>query len=78
MGSKLLNSKTKGDLGPGPGGYKADKLRQHNYSYSMGGKLDDIEFNHHSKYKPGPGNYENLPANSIPSMKFGSGKRIDL
>jgi len=44
----------------------------------MGGKLDDIEFNHHSKYKPGPGNYENLPANSIPSMKFGSGKRIDL
>ena len=34
----------------------------------------DIEFSKQT-YKPGPGAYEGDKANSIPSMKFGSGQR---
>ena len=34
----------KGDLGPGPGGYSNDKLKKHNHSYSMGQRLEDLEF----------------------------------
>ena len=44
----------------------------------MGAKLEDLDFKHHSKFKPGPGNYDNEKANFIPTTKFGSGQRGDL
>ena len=34
MGSKLRLKKLQGELGPGPGGYLADKLKNKNLAYS--------------------------------------------
>ena len=77
MGEKTKIKQLAGVLGPGPGGYTVDKVKVQNYAYSMGSKLDDIEFGK-QKYKPGPGNYEVMPRTSIPSMKFGTGSRTSL
>lgn len=44
MGEKTKIKQLAGVLGPGPGGYTVDKLKVQNYSYSMGSKLEDIEF----------------------------------
>jgi len=43
-------------LGPGPGGYNVDKAKKQNFSFSMGNKLEDIEFKKRN-FQPGPGNY---------------------
>lgn len=44
----------------------------------MGGKLRDLEFEKATGFKPGPGNYSPAKTQSIPSMKFGTGSRIEL
>ena len=77
MGERTKIKLLAGVLGPGPGGYDSDKLKQQNYSYSMGSKLEDIEFKKRN-FQPGPGNYEVKINKSIPSMKFGSGSRTSL
>ena len=66
-----------GVLGPGPGGYSVDKQKVQNFAYSMGAKLENIEFKKRN-FQPGPGNYEIKPRDSIPSMKFGTGSRSSL
>ena len=43
----------------------------------MGGKLKDIEFEKRN-FQPGPGNYAPEKSHSIPSMKFGTGSRVEL
>lgn len=77
MGERTVIKDLKGTLGPGPGGYSVDKQKQNNVSYSMGGRLEDLEFKKRN-FAPGPGNYEIKPRESIPSMKFGSGSRTSL
>ena len=77
MGERTQIKQLAGVLGPGPGGYDSDKLKQSNFAYSMGSKLEDIEFKKRN-FQPGPGNYEVKPNQSIPSMKFGSGSRTSL
>ena len=77
MGEKTIIKQLAGVLGPGPGGYDTVKLKTSNFSYSMGGKLEDLEFKKRN-FSPGPGNYEVKVRNSIPSMKFGSGMRTSL
>ena len=67
----------KGKLGPGPGGYAVDKAKVQNFSFSMGGKLEDIAFEK-QRYVPGPGQHSPDKRNDIPSMKFGSGQRTTL
>ena len=66
-----------GRLGPGPGGYAADKSKKNNLSYSMGGKLVDLDFKKQG-YKPGPGTHDPEKRHDIPSMKFGTGQRSEL
>ena len=45
MGERFKLKKPAGVLGPGPGGYDtAEKQKIQNFSYSMGAKLEDIEF----------------------------------
>ena len=44
MGSKFAIKNPSGKLGPGPGGYNADKKKHQDVSYSMGAKLEDINF----------------------------------
>ena len=44
MGEKTKIKKLEGVLGPGPGGYEGDKPKQKNISYSMGSKLENLEF----------------------------------
>lgn len=56
MGVKFEQKSLKGVLGPGPGGYSVDKAKKANLSYSMGSKLEDIEFKKRN-FAPGPGNY---------------------
>jgi len=77
MGEKTVIKSLAGTLGPGPGGYNVDQQKKANFSYSMGGKLEDLEFKKRN-FAPGPGNYEIKPRDSIPSMKFGSGSRTSL
>ena len=43
-------------MGPGPGGYNVDKKRTLNVSYSMGGKLEDLNFKKRN-FVPGPGTH---------------------
>lgn len=75
MGAKLkMSSTAKGLLGPGPGGYDGDKIRRNHFSYSMSQKLIDVNAAKKS-FIPGPGRYESMPKNDIPSVKFGKGKR---
>jgi hypothetical protein len=66
-----------GTLGHGPGSYNVDKQKKGNFTYSMGAKLEDIEFKKRN-FQPGPGNYQPEKRNDIPSMKFGSGQRADM
>ena len=66
-----------GVLGPGPGGYNVDKQKSQNFAFSMGSKLEDLEFKKRN-FQPGPGNYEVKPIKDIPSMKFGTGSRTSL
>ena len=77
MGSKLRLKQLQGALGPGPGGYAVDKAKKKDFSYSMGGKLQDIAFSKQA-YKPGPGTHSPEKRNDIPSMRFGTGQRSDL
>lgn len=44
MGVRYEIKTLEGKLGPGPGGYTVDKQKKQNFSFSMGGKLEDIEF----------------------------------
>ena len=44
MGEKTKIKQLTGVLGPGPGGYSVDKAKQENFAFSMGGKLEDLEF----------------------------------
>ena len=44
MGEKTKIKQLVGILGPGPGGYESEKPKQENYSFSMGSKLEDLEF----------------------------------
>ena len=53
------------------------KLKTQNFSYSMGSKLEDLEFKKRN-FSPGPGNYEPKVRGSILSMKFGSSMRASL
>ena len=43
----------------------------------MGSKLEDVDFKK-SNFQPGPGRYDQERKKSIPSMKFGTGRRTDL
>lgn len=56
MGSKFEIKMLAGRVGPGPGGYNADKQKNQNLHYSMAGKLEDLEFKKR-KYVPGPGTH---------------------
>ena len=51
MGEKTKIKSLAGVLGPGPGGYNVDKQKSQNFAFSMGGKLQDIEFKKQN-YKP--------------------------
>lgn len=77
MGQRMEIKDPKGKLGPGPGGYAADKAKKQNFSYSMGGKLEDIEFKKKA-YVPGPGQHNPELRSDIPSTKFGTGQRGKL
>jgi len=77
MGMKTESKHRAGALGPGPGGYSADKMKQNNVKYSMAGKLRDIATDK-KNFQPGPGTYNGKPSQSIPSMKFGSGERPSI
>lgn len=44
MGTKLKIKPIGGVLGPGPGGYNMDKTKIHDLKFSMGQKLEDLEF----------------------------------
>jgi len=44
MGEKTKIKQLAGVLGPGPGGYAVDKAKVQNFAFSMGAKLEDIEF----------------------------------
>ena len=44
MGEKLKIKPTSGVLGPGPGGYNVDKQKKHDLKFSIGAKLEDLEF----------------------------------
>ena len=77
MGARTEIKSLAGKLGPGPGGYSVDKSKSGNFAFSMGSKLEDIEFKKRN-FAPGPGNYEIKPRDSIPSMKFGTGSRTSL
>ena len=77
MGEKTKIKQLAGVLGPGPGGYNVDKQKSSNLAFSMGAKLEDLEFKKQN-FKPGPGNYEFKVRESIPSMKFGTGSRSTL
>jgi len=77
IGAKTQIKSLSGVLGPGPGGYSADKQKRGDLKYSMGGKLKDIAFDK-KNFQPGPGNYSADKPNSIPSMKFGSGSRSHI
>lgn len=57
MGSKLHTKGLAGTYGPGPGGYAADKQKKANLAYSMGKKLEDLEFKT-ANFAPGPGRYD--------------------
>lgn len=77
MGSKLYIKPIEGALGPGPGGYNADKVKKDNVKFSMAMRLEDLEFKN-ANFSPGPGRYTTLSRHSIPSMKFGTGARSEL
>lgn len=77
MGVKYEVKSLAGKLGPGPGGYSVDKQKKQNLAYSMGGKLEDLEFKK-KNYVPGPGTHNPEKRNDIPSMKFGSGQRSEM
>jgi len=66
-----------GRIGPGPGGYTGDKPKRQNFSYSMGGKLEDLSFKKRN-FVPGPGTHEPVKRNDIPSTKFGTGQRTNI
>lgn len=78
MGLRTQQQSLQGKLGPGPGGYSADKVKRNDYKYSMGAKLRDLEFEKGNMYKPGPGNYSPNKTQSIPSTKFGTGSRVEI
>ena len=44
-------------IGPGPGAYDNPGMKNHNYSFSMGLKVKDLE--NTEKFTPGPGAYNN-------------------
>ena len=44
MGEKTKIKQLAGVLGPGPGGYNVDKQKSANFQFSMGAKLEDLEF----------------------------------
>ena len=77
IGEKREMKASKGELGPGPAGYFMDKPKNHNVSYSMGNRLEDLEFKA-KNFQPGPGRYEHSVTKSVPSMKFGTGDRSDM
>ena len=56
MGSKTKIKQLKGMLGHGPGMYSVDKLKVRNLAFSMGSKLEDIEFKKRN-FVPGPGTH---------------------
>lgn len=74
MGTKTVIKQLKGKLGPGPGGYSVDKPKNENLSFSMGGKLEDLEFKA-KLYVPGPGSHNPSPERNAPQTKFGSDVR---
>ena len=76
MGAKTAGARDRVNA-PGPGAYKQDKQKRENYSYSFGGKIDDL-LAKQQMYKPGPGNYEHRGQLDVPSTKFGSGQRGNL
>lgn len=77
MGVKYDIKVLSGKLGPGPGGYEMDNAKKQDFSYSMGNKLEDLDFKKQS-FKPGPGTHNPEKRHDIPSMKFGSGQRSSL
>jgi len=74
---KLYSSHYKGMLGTGPAAYNVDKKKTQNFSYSMGGKLQDLAFKT-ANFAPGPGTHEPSIHNGSPNTKFGSGQRSSL
>lgn len=72
IGQKTAVKSLAGELGPGPGGYSADKQKKGDFKFSMGGKIKNIAFDKQS-YKPGPGNYSAEKPHNVPTMKFGTG-----
>lgn len=59
---------------PGPGQYAADKQKQENYSFSMGGRLKDAK----GLPVPGPGTYDakaDAVLTAVKQARFGTGQR---
>ena len=65
IGERLEIKGGKGELGPGPGGYFNDKPKNHNISYSISNKLEDLSFKA-KNFQPGPGRYESSDIKTIP------------
>lgn len=56
MGAKSPSKHQAGELGPGPSGYTYDKAKKDNVKFSMGGRLEDLDFKK-KNFQPGPGTY---------------------
>jgi hypothetical protein len=77
---RLDNKHFQGDLGSGPGGYNAEKLKTGDFKFSMSKRLDDIGFRKRN-FQPGAGTYDperTVTQKDSPKWRFGTGERSEM